>query len=65
VSYEGLTTDDAGCAVGGALDLSYDYSVTVAGLDLGGLPGGGATDIRGRVRIEYNGCDDVTVLASE
>lgn len=62
VTYEGLTTDGSGCATGGALDLTYDYSVTAAGIDLPGFAG--ATDLSGRVRVEYNGCDDVTVLAS-
>jgi len=64
VTYEGLTTDGSGCPIGGAIDMTYDYSVQVAGLDVPGVPGASATDLNGRVRVEYNACDDQTVLAS-
>ncbi len=64
VTYEDLTTDGTGCPVGGALDLSYDYDVQVAGVAVPGVGAATGTSLSGRVRVEYNGCDDVTVFAS-
>lgn len=63
VSYNALTSDGSGCVVSGNLDLTYDYKVSAAGIDLPGAAGAG--NLNGRVVVEFNGCDDVTVSVSQ
>jgi hypothetical protein len=63
VVYTALTTDAAGCAVSGELDVSYSFEL---GGVLGSIPGVGAaaSSQSGRVKVIYAGCDNVTIEGS-